>query len=131
MISLAKKFVKDKNVTFLVNNGKDLNALTGQKFDLIYSIIVFQHLPKTIFLNYLRQSRTLLKKSGSIFFQIPISAREKTQNPPENHPWAIRHYKISELKEILKKIGYKKIKFFNTSGGKLTLKDYQAFVLAS
>lgn len=131
MINLAKKNVKAKNIEFLETNGKDLQVLKNQNFDLIFSIIVFQHLPKEIFLNYLKESKNLLKKSGKIFFQIPIYSKIKPAEPPKNHPWGLRYYQIKELQKILKDEGFSKIKFFDVLGNKLKGNEDQIFVLAS
>ena len=79
-------------------------------------------------LDYLKESYSLLKKGGKLFFQISVDQTGKSSMPPETHPWALRYYKIEELKELLTKIGYKQIKIFGPSGKKLTKKDTQALI---
>lgn len=130
MIKLAKTYVKAPNVEFLVTDGVGLRAVKNQKFDLVFCIIVFQHLPRKIFLNYLKEITTILKKSGKVFFQIPIYSGQRPQEPPQNHPWGLRFYQLSELEEILKKLKYSQIRFFNTAGDRLLGQADQAFVLA-
>ncbi|MCL4365632.1 class I SAM-dependent methyltransferase [Patescibacteria group bacterium] len=131
MIKLAQKNVKAKNVEFLVTNGKDLKAVKDQKFDLVFSIIVFQHLPRKIFLNYLKEAGVVLNKGGKIFFQIPIYWQQKPKEPPENHPWALRFYQTKELQKSLEKLNFKEVQFLDVGGNKLKGAKKQAFVLAT
>lgn len=129
MIALAKKHIKSNNVQFRVVGGKDLADLGRKKFDLIFSIIVFQHLPRNIFQNYIKQSYKYLKRRGKLFFQIPTYKNIKPPEPPRNHPWAIRRYSLKELEKILKAAAFKKIGFYNVAGDQLTGKEDQIFVL--
>lgn len=131
MIKLAQKYVKGDNVEFLVTGGKDLKEVETQKFDLAFSILVFQHLPRKIFLKYLQQAYLMLKEGGRLFFQISIYQDQKPKEPPQNHPWALRYYRLNELKKLLEKLKFKNVKFFNVSGDKLRGNEPQAFILAS
>lgn len=129
MITLAKKNIKAKNIDFIVVNGKNLTQLKQKQFDLIFSIIVFQHLPREIFRNYIKQSYIHLKRGGKLFFQIPIYQNIKPPEPPQNHPWAIRKYTLDELEKILKRVGFNHISFYSVSGEKLGCEETQVFVL--
>jgi len=131
MVSLAKKYVKAPNVDFLVVNGRNLASLKNIQFDLIFSIIVFQHLSRDTFKNYIKDSFKHLKSKGKLFFQISIYSKNRPPEPPLNHPWAIRSYTLHELKKILKKSGFNCISFYNVSGGKLNGRKNQVFVLGS
>ncbi|MCL5019644.1 MAG: class I SAM-dependent methyltransferase [Patescibacteria group bacterium] len=116
---------------FVVTNGKDLRAVGDRKFDLVFSILVFQHLPREIFLKYLKESSEVLKSGGKLLFQIPIYQQQKPKEPPKNHPWGLRFYSLGELRESLEKLKYSEIKFLDVSGNKSTGKESQVFVLAS
>ncbi len=131
MVKLAKRHVKGENVKFLVTNGKDLEAVKNQKFDLVFSILVFQHLPREFFLKYLQEINSVLKKEGKLLFQIPIYWKQKPEEPPKNHPWGLRFYSLKELQESLERLNFSEIKFFDVGGGKLSEKENQAFVLAA
>lgn len=131
MIKLARKNVKAKNVTFLITSGDSLREVKDEKFDLVFSLLVFQHLPRRIFQKYVKEANHILVKGGRIFFQIPIYQRQKPSEPPKNHPWALRYYSLEELKRVVRKMGFVGIKFFNPQGEKLVKKDDQAFVLAT
>lgn len=129
MIALAKKNISAENIVFYVVNGEDLKIFGRQKFDLIFSIIVFQHLPRRTFKNYVKESYKHLNINGKLFFQIPIYTNKKTAEPPKNHPWAIRRYNFNELEKILKASGFSHISFYNVAGEKSTGKEDQVFVL--
>lgn len=129
MIALAKKNIKAKNIDFIVVNGKNLTQLKQKQFDLIFSIIVFQHLSREIFRNYIKQSYIHLKRGGKLFFQIPIYQDIEPPEPPQNHPWAIRRYALDELEKILKQACFNHISFYSVSGVKLEGEETQVFVL--
>lgn len=130
MIKIARKYVKNNNVKFYITNGHDLKILSNKKFDLIFSILVFQHMPKEPFINYLKESFIILKNKGMICFQISIYQKDKPKDPPKSHPWALRFYNLVELEKILKKIGFVDIKFYDATGKKLNVNLSQAFVVA-
>jgi ubiquinone/menaquinone biosynthesis C-methylase UbiE len=130
MIKLAKENIKSKNAKFLIGNGKNLNGLIDNSFDLVFSVIVFQHLPRETFKNYLKESYRVLGK-GRLFFQISIDEQGIKFDPSKNHPWALRYYKTLEIKKILEETGFKNIKFFNIEGKKLKISDNQALILAT
>lgn len=130
MISLAKKHIKDQNAKFYINNGQDLKEFENNSFDLVFSILVFQHLPQEVFVNYLKESFRVLKDAGKICFQIPIYFDQKPNDPPESHPWALRFYNLDELNKILKDSGFKKFQFLNSSGDQLKTNQTQAIIVA-
>lgn len=129
MVALAKKYINAKNVNFIIGNGRNLLDLKDKKFDLIFSIIAFQHMPRDIFKNYINESFQHLKKGGKIFFQIPVYSDKKPPEPPHNHPWAVRSYSFNELEKTLKISGFNKISFCDVAGKKLSGEEYQVFVL--
>ncbi len=131
MIKLAKENIKSKNAKFLVGNGKDLKGLGNSSFDLVISILVFQHMPRKIFENYIKESSRVLEKGGKIFFQISSYSKTRPEEPPVNHPWALRFYSQKDISTILNKSGFTKISFSNIDGGGINLSDDQMLVLAT
>ena len=130
MINLAKKHIKSSHVKFYVTNGNDLKMFDDGKFDLVFSILVFQHLPGEVFKNYLKESLRVLKNSGQLAFQIPIYFTQKPEDPPKFHPWALRFYSLVELQDLLKRSGFSQIRFFNSSGDLLKNNQTQALAVA-
>lgn len=129
MIALAKKCINAENVDFITVNGKNLIDLKNRQFDLVFSIIVFQHLPRNIFKSYINDSYKHLRRRGKLFFQIPIYTDTKPSEPPHNHPWATRSYNLNELKDALKTSGFDSINFYDVSGKSLNGRENQVFVL--
>lgn len=130
MVNIAKQKVNAKNVEFFVNNGDNLKLFSDNSFDLVFSFLVFQHIPKKSFINYLSESFRVLKKKGKICFQIPVYFKDKPVFPPESHPWALRFYNLEEITSFLKKAGFSKIKFYDAHGNKLKNTENQAVIVA-
>ncbi|MCA9827165.1 MAG: class I SAM-dependent methyltransferase [Nitrosopumilus sp.] len=72
MIRKAKEYNnRFKNAKFVVNDGKSLNVLDSDYFDLAYSELAFQHMLKPIQESYVREILRVLKKGGLFYVQIP------------------------------------------------------------
>ncbi len=112
MINKANELNKNKNAFFLATDGKTLPFKDAQ-FDLIYSVLVFQHMPKSMFLKNLKEVKRTLKKQGKFFFQIPIDELNQKEFPSEKNPWLMRYYKRDEITKILEDFGFKIEKTFN------------------
>jgi 2-polyprenyl-3-methyl-5-hydroxy-6-metoxy-1,4-benzoquinol methylase len=72
MISKAKvDNAEIKNLSFHVGDGVSLDVISNQKYDLIYSFIVFQHIPNRKFIkNYFLNSYKHLKDGGFFIAQV-------------------------------------------------------------
>lgn len=55
-------------------NGWDFDIFNDGKFDLIFSVITFQHIPKSAGRNYLKECRRVLKKGGHILIQFATAS---------------------------------------------------------
>ena len=72
MIKKAKEYNREfKNARFVVNDGKTLNILNVDYFDLTYSELAFQHMLKPIQESYVNEIFRVLKKDGLFYVQIP------------------------------------------------------------
>ena len=72
MIKKAKEYNREfKNARFVVNDGKILNVLNTDYFDLAYSELAFQHMLKPIQESYVNEIFRVLKKDGLFYVQIP------------------------------------------------------------
>ena len=81
------------NVTFHQGNGYDLEAFADESVDLVYSGLVFQHMPKTVAYNYVREARRVLRPGGQLYFQVP-NLLDPAQFAQFNHfaqPWFVDH----------------------------------------
>jgi len=72
MINKAKEYNnKFENARFVVNDGKTLNVLEHEYFDLAYSELAFQHMLKPVQESYVKDLQKVLKKNGLFYVQIP------------------------------------------------------------
>lgn len=78
-IDISKEMVKRAQeftpaVHFQQTSGVDLKEFKDASFDLVFSLIVYQHLPsQKLVLNYLSETARVLKPGGLTLFQLPTS----------------------------------------------------------
>ena len=72
MIQLARQRLRNTPNAFpRHSSGSDLQPFPDEKFDLVYSYAVFQHIPSgEVVFNYLREARRVLKTGGILRCQI-------------------------------------------------------------
>ena len=81
------------NIHFHQGNGYDLEAFADESVDLVYSALVFQHMPKTIAYNYFQETNRVLRPDGLFLFQVP-NLLDGPQFEQFNHfaqPWFVEH----------------------------------------
>ncbi len=81
------------NIHFHQGNGYDLEAFADESVDLVYSALVFQHMPKTVAYNYFQETRRVLRPGGLFLFQVP-NLLDGPQFEQFNHfaqPWFVEH----------------------------------------
>ncbi|MDX1684878.1 MAG: class I SAM-dependent methyltransferase [Saprospiraceae bacterium] len=72
MIGSAKMKHHDlKGVHFYLNQSEDLDHFENNAYDLIYSDITLQHIPKPLILKYLSEFSRVCKPGGLVVFQLP------------------------------------------------------------
>lgn len=59
-----------KYCTYILNCAPDLKIFKENSFDFIYSNIVFQHLPPSLTVQYIKEFIRIVKNNGVIIFQI-------------------------------------------------------------
>lgn len=95
MIKKAKEINQNFKAEFFINSS-DLKIFSDNKFDLIYSGIVLQHLPSKNFIkSYILEFKRILKLGGVLVFQLPSKI-----------PWTFRFQPIRRLYGLLKLIGF-------------------------
>lgn len=107
----ARRLARFANVMFHKGNGYDLGMFEDDTFDLVYSQVVFQHLPKTIAYNYMTEIRRVLKPNGIFRLQVPNLLRDDhfdafrhfTQPYFVEHPYPMNFYTPSEVAMMLSK----------------------------
>lgn len=72
MIARAQTYLADcQNIHLSVGNGVDLAGFGDESFDLVFSALVFQHIPDpAITLGYIREIGRVLAPGGLAYFQV-------------------------------------------------------------
>jgi ubiquinone/menaquinone biosynthesis C-methylase UbiE len=72
MIQKAKIFSKDMEKPPIYLNDVDLEQFPDGTFDLVYSMLVLQHIPqRSMSRNYIKEFVRVLKQNGLLIFQVP------------------------------------------------------------
>lgn len=89
------------NAEFRTGDGKTLGIFADAMFDVIYSTIAFQHMPREIFRSYLREAVRALKPGGTLFFHIPATAWHENVVADDRDAHTMRRYTLPELRELM------------------------------
>jgi len=80
MVALARKHVEpEERVAYYVNGNPDLSLFEDDRYDLVYSMIVLQHMPQEFQHGYVQEFFRVLKPGGVAMFEIP-------DGPDYRHP---------------------------------------------
>jgi SAM-dependent methyltransferase len=99
MITLAGERLRSiPNARLHVTEGSDLSMFGDGSFDFAYSYTVFQHIPsRDVVLNYLRESRRVLKPGGILCCQLRGTPPLKTELERELETWTGCHFSRDEM----------------------------------
>ena len=72
MVELARRFNRHgARCRYHLNASADLGLFRDGTFDLVYSVLVLQHMPPALALAYIREFLRVLKPGGLLVFQLP------------------------------------------------------------
>jgi len=94
------------NVEFRTGDGRTLRLFEDNMFDVIYSTIAFQHMPKDVFRSYLAEARRALKPGGTLLFMIPATARHEEVVADRHDAHTMRRYTPDELRELIERVAH-------------------------
>jgi SAM-dependent methyltransferase len=102
------------NVRFHHGNGYDLAGFGDGSFDVVYSIVALQHMPRTIAYNYLLESHRVLRQNGVLWFYVPNLLRDDgfaafhhfSQPWFVSHPYPMSFYTPQEISRLLVAVGF-------------------------
>ena len=104
MIDQSKLWLADHpHITTYATSGIDLQEFPNDYFDLVYSYVAFQHMPRPVFENYLTEINRVLKPERYFLFQLPLG---NFSDPPLEDTIGIRAYPIPEIVDKLRRNGF-------------------------
>jgi len=92
------------NVEFRTGDGRTLGIFPDATFDVIYSTIAFQHMPKDVFRSYLADTHRALKPGGTLYFMIPAAPRTEQVVADERDAHTMRRYTPDELRALVRDV---------------------------
>ena len=103
MIAQSKRWLADApHIETCETSGVDLKEFPPSFFNLVYSYVTFQHIPRPVFEQYLGEIHRVLAPKGFLAFQLPIGP---FRDAPLEDTIEIRSYPILEIQEILQRNG--------------------------
>lgn len=96
-----RKLAHFGNAEFRVGDGKTLGLFGDAMFDVIYSTIAFQHMPREVFRSYLQEAVRTLKPGGALYFAIPATAQHQDVVADSRDSHTMRRYTPGELRGLL------------------------------
>lgn len=94
------------NTLFLEGDGWSLAPVASASIDLVFSHIVFQHLPRAATRGYFREALRVLRPGGHFVFQVPEENPDTQEDPPEEDTFEMRFYSEDDLRSELEGIGF-------------------------
>lgn len=89
------------NLQFFASEETGFPFLGSESCSLIYSYVVFQHLPRYLVERILYECRRILSPSGELIFQVQSTETAQELDPPWNDYRTIRKYTRAQLEHVL------------------------------
>jgi ubiquinone/menaquinone biosynthesis C-methylase UbiE len=121
-VDISERMVQDgrerlghlANVHFHHGNGYDLAGFEDGSFDVAYSIVALQHMPRTIAYNYLLESHRVLRQGGVLWLYVPNLLRDDcfaafhhfSQPWFVAYPYPMNFYTPQEISRLLVAAGF-------------------------
>ena len=106
-----------------IGNADFLSSFESDRFDLVFSFLVLQHLEREDAFLYLRDAYRILKPGGALFVQFPnflspeyTRAFLESADVTDRSPGRVRYYTEVEVRHTLSVIGFEIAELWITSG---------------
>ncbi len=107
MVARARARLADLgNVEFVEGDGTTLRPLGDATFGLVFSHIVFQHVPRFVARGYLAEVHRVLRPGGEFVFQMPEAVPGAPVDPPEDDTFEMRFWREDDLRQQLEALGF-------------------------
>jgi len=107
MIRLAtERMAKFQNVSYHEGDGRTLAPIADASIGLVFSHIVFQHMPRDVTSSYFIEVMRVLCPGGDFVFQVPEAVADAPEDPPEDDTFEMRFYDEKQLQEQLLALGF-------------------------
>jgi (2Fe-2S) ferredoxin/SAM-dependent methyltransferase len=93
------------NVAFVEGDGLTLRGIDDASIDLVFSHIVFQHMPRSAVGGYFREAHRVLRRGGDFVFQMPEWNPRAPADPPEADSFEMRFWTEAQLDALLRPLG--------------------------
>jgi SAM-dependent methyltransferase len=107
MVSRARERLSElSNVEFIEGDGYSLDKVPSASIDLVFSHIVFQHIPRKVTLGYFTEVFRVLAPGGSFVFQVPEEGDGTPADPPDEDTFEMRFYDETRVAQDLEREGF-------------------------
>ncbi len=112
MINRAKtRLAHLSNTRFVEVSGCDLSPIPDNSVTLIFSHIVFQHMPKSVVRAYVSDAYRVLVPGGHIVFQVPERLPSSPPDPVNEDTFGMRYHLENEIRCLFDHLRYRDIRF--------------------
>ncbi|MAE76367.1 MAG: hypothetical protein CMJ85_05825 [Planctomycetes bacterium] len=106
MVALARQRLAHlDNIEFREGDGWTLPGMDDGGIDVVFSHIVFQHMPRNVAASYFGEVVRVLAPGGHFVFQLPERVPGAPADPPESDTFEMRFYSEDELRDQLAGLG--------------------------
>lgn len=106
MVQRARvRFAHLDNVEFVEGDGWTLAPIPDASVGLVFSHIVFQHMPREVVSSYITEVARVLSPGGHFVFQVPEAVAGAPEDPPANDTFEMRFYEEDDLSAMIEANG--------------------------
>lgn len=118
MVRLASERLAElDNVRFVEVSGYDLAPIADASISLVFSHIVFQHMPRLAAKSYLHDIPRVLAPGGALVFQVMESVDVEPMDLPDDDTFGMRYYREDHVRAPLEGLGFDVLDVFRVPEG--------------